>query len=165
VQLPPRWKRNAARLDEFLAVAPKDMRWAVEVRDPSWLHDDVYSVLERHGAALCIHDLLADHPWTRTTGWTYLRFHGPGALTNKYQGRYGARRLGRVATRLDAWLDEGIDVYAYFNNDFEGHAVVDARWLGERLSATRSDLRRLDDTESAPQRDHELGRPATRHRG
>ena len=134
VQLPPRWKRNAERLDEFLSVAPDDLRWAVEVRDASWLHDEVYEVLERHGAALCIHDLLADHPWRRTTGWTYLRFHGPGALTAKYQGRYGARRLGGIADRLDPWIADGTDVYAYFNNDFEGHAVADARWLRERLS-------------------------------
>jgi uncharacterized protein YecE (DUF72 family) len=163
-QLPPRWKRNTARLDEFLAAAPDDMRWAVELRDPSWLHDDVYAVLERHHAALCIHDLLADHPWTRTAGWTYLRFHGPGALTNKYHGRYGARRLSPVAARLEEWLAEGIDVYAYFNNDFEGHAVADARWLRDRLSGTRSDLRRLADAESAPQRDHQLGRRTARHR-
>jgi uncharacterized protein YecE (DUF72 family) len=134
VQLPPRWKRNVERLDEFLTVAPDDMRWAVEVRDASWLHDDVYAVLERHGAALCIHDLIADHPWARTTDWTYLRFHGPGALTEEYHGRYGARRLGAVANRLEPWLAEGADVYAYFNNDFEGHAFSDALRLRERLS-------------------------------
>ena len=55
------------------------MRWAVELRDQSWMHDDVFAVLERHGAALCIHDLLADHPWELTTDWTYVRFHGPNA--------------------------------------------------------------------------------------
>ena len=32
LQLPPRWRRNAARLDELLTVAPDDIRWAVEVR-------------------------------------------------------------------------------------------------------------------------------------
>jgi len=138
VQLPPRWKRNAARLDEFLAAAPADVRWAVEVRDPSWLHDEVYDVLRHHHAALCIHDLLADHPWTRTAGWTYLRFHGPDATSEKYQGRYGAARLGRVAGKLDAWLDEGTDVYAYFNNDYEGHSFADARWLRERLQSASS---------------------------
>lgn len=71
VQLPPRWKRNLERLDEFLTCAPQDMRWAVELRDESWLHDDTLALLERHGAALCIHDLLADHPWERTTDWTH----------------------------------------------------------------------------------------------
>ena len=80
VQLPPRWRRDPARLDAFLTAAPTTMRWAVEVRDRSWLHDDVYDVLARHGAALVVHDLLADHPWLRTTDWAYLRFHGPGAL-------------------------------------------------------------------------------------
>src|SRR5688500_3742443 len=120
VQLPPRWHRNATRLDELLAVAPRSIRWAVEVRDASWLHDDVFDVLARHGAALCVHDLLDDHPWVRTTDWTYVRFHGPRATEAKYRGRYGARRLSRIAERLGVWIDDGTDVFAYFNNDYEG---------------------------------------------
>lgn len=135
VQLPPRWRRNPARLDELLSVAPTALRWAVEVRDPSWLHDDVFNVLARHHAALCVHDLVADHPWVRTTGWTYLRFHGPHATDAKYQGRYGSRRLASVAERLRGWLDEGTDVYAYFNNDDQGHAVSDADVLQQLLAS------------------------------
>jgi uncharacterized protein YecE (DUF72 family) len=133
VQLPPRWKRNTERLDELLTVAPRALRWAVELRDESWLHDDVFAVLERHGAALCIHDLLPRHPWIRTTDWTYVRFHGPNAVEQPYNGLYGPHRLGRVATGLSAWLEEGCDVYAYFNNDWYGHAVTDAVWLRRRL--------------------------------
>ena len=133
VQLPPRWRRNTERLDEFLSVAPRERRWAVELRERSWLHDDVYQVLARHGAALCVHDLLADHPWELTTGWTYVRFHGPRATEHAYQGRYGPDGLFWMAQRLSGWLDEGHDVYAYFNNDDAGHAVADARWLSARL--------------------------------
>ena len=133
VQLPPRWKRDTARLDEFLSVAPRRLRWAVELRDTSWLHDDTYSVLQAHGAALCIHDLLKDHPWIRTTDWTYVRFHGPDVGKAKYVGRYGGSRLWRVAERLSRWLEDGCDVYAYFNNDWHGHAVDDATWLRDRL--------------------------------
>jgi uncharacterized protein YecE (DUF72 family) len=128
-QLPPRWKRNAARLDEALAAAPSDIKWAVELRDPSWLHDDVFDVLAARGAALCIHDLLADHPWIRTTDWTYVRFHGPRALEEPYHGRYGAELLDPIADRLTAWMDEGADVFAYFNNDWHGNAWVDATHL------------------------------------
>jgi uncharacterized protein YecE (DUF72 family) len=135
LQLPPRWKRNVERLEEFFVAAPRSIRWAVELRDPSWLHDDVYDLLARHGAALCIHDLLPDHPWVRTTDWTYVRFHGPRALEEKYRGRYGPRRLAPVARRLQSWLDEDIDVFAYFNNDYDGQAVVDAEWLADRLDA------------------------------
>jgi uncharacterized protein YecE (DUF72 family) len=95
----------------------------------------VFSVLARHGAALCIHDLLPDHPWERTAGWTYVRFHGPRALEEAYRGRYGPRRLEPDAARLRTWLDEGCDVYAYFNNDYDGHAVADAEWLRTALGA------------------------------
>ncbi len=137
LQLPPRWRRNAERLDEFLTFAPNDIRWAVEVREPSWLHDDVYAVLERHGAALCIHDLLPGHPWELTAPWAFVRFHGPDALRDPYHGRYGGRRLWRAARRMDQWLDSNVDVYAYFNNDYDGHAVADARWLGARLAPGR----------------------------
>jgi uncharacterized protein YecE (DUF72 family) len=139
VHLPPHWQRNVERLDEFLSVAGSlagDLRWAVEVRDASWLHDDVYQVLRRHRAALCLHDLLADHPWILTTDWTYVRFHGAEPLVRKYHGRYTGRRLRRPAERLGAWLDDGVDVYAYFNNDFDGAAVLDAQWLRGRLGAT-----------------------------
>ena len=61
MQLPPRWQRNVERLDEFLHRRAPRLRWAVELRDPSWLHDDVYAV-RRHDAALCLHDLVPDQP-------------------------------------------------------------------------------------------------------
>jgi uncharacterized protein YecE (DUF72 family) len=137
VQLPPRWKRDTGRLDEFLSVAPQHLRWAVELREPSWVHEDTFAVLRSHGAALCIHDLLPDHPWELTTDWTYVRFHGPQALKRKYWGRYGEKRLEPVAERLDAWLAQGHDVYAYFNNDYKGYAVKDASWLADRLVGDR----------------------------
>jgi uncharacterized protein YecE (DUF72 family) len=133
LQLPPRWRRDAVRLDDLLSVAPRDIRWAVEVRDPSWLHDETYDVLARHGAALCIHDLLADHPVERTTDWAYWRFHGPNAVSEPYQHRYGPDRLAAAADRISAWLDDGCDVHAYFNNDWHAHAVADATWLRARI--------------------------------
>ena len=136
VQLPPRWHRNIERLDEFLSTAPSRIRWAVEFRDPSWLEDDVYDVLARHDAALCIHDLLDGHPWQLTASWTYVRFHGPAATEVAYRGRYGRRRLIPVAERMRAWLDQGKDVFAYFNNDYDGHAVTDADTLRTLLSPT-----------------------------
>jgi len=139
VQLPPRWKRNVGRLDEFLGTAPTAMRWAVELREPSWIHDDVFEVLQRHQAALCIHDLL-DHPFELTTDWTYVRFHGPDARNKPYHGTYGPRRLSKWASRLGVVLDAGHDVYAYFNNDWDGHAVRDATYLRRRLTAQRPQL-------------------------
>lgn len=135
VQLPPRWKRNVERLDEFLSTAPSTIRWAVELRERSWLHDDVFDVLRRHGAALCVHDLLESHPFELTTDWTYVRFHGPDAIEHPYHGSYGEARLREWADRLAVVRDEGKDVYAYFNNDWYGHAVTDAVFLRDQLTA------------------------------
>ena len=132
VQLPPHWHRDVGRLDAFLEAAPRDWRWAVEVRDPTWLDDAVYAVLAAHGAALCIHDLIGDHPWVLTAPWTYVRFHGPQA--SAHTGRYGAHRMRSAANRLERWLADGTDVYAYFNNDRGGAAPADAAWLRQRLS-------------------------------
>jgi uncharacterized protein YecE (DUF72 family) len=129
VQLPPRWKRNVERLDEFLTVAPTSMRWALEIRDPSWLHDDTFEVLRRHRAALCLHDLIDDHPRLMTADWTYVRFHGPHATVNPYRGGYGPARLQPWADLLTDCLERGQDVYCYFNNDYDGLAVPDAQWL------------------------------------
>lgn len=135
VQLPPRWKRDVGRLEHFLEVAPRDVSWAVEVRDRTWLHDDVFDCLARHGAALCIHDLLDDHPWLLTTDWTYVRFHGADAPARPYHGRYGPGGLEPAAEQLSRWNESGAAVWAYFNNDWYANAWHDARWLRERLCA------------------------------
>jgi hypothetical protein len=124
-------------LDEFLDAAPSSWRWAVELRDASWLDDRVFDVLARHGAALCVHDLIADHPQLLTADWTYVRFHGPDALARPYHGRYGSRGLARRARWLEEVLDGGRDAYAYFNNDWHGHAVVDAQLLSNVIGVPR----------------------------
>jgi uncharacterized protein YecE (DUF72 family) len=38
-----------------------------------------------------------------------------------------------MADRLTEVLEQGGDVYCYFNNDYEAHAVADATWLAARL--------------------------------
>jgi uncharacterized protein YecE (DUF72 family) len=121
VQLPPRWSADPARLEAFLQAAPRDVRWAFEFRDPSWLCEAVYATLARHGAALCIHDLLARHPRRVTAGWVYLRYHGV-----HYAGTYSPQKLAAEAARIRRWLVAGFDVYAYFNNDAGGCAVRNA---------------------------------------
>lgn len=127
-QLPPRWRANPERLEEFLAAARGDLRWAVEVRDPSWLTDAVYEVLERHGAALVIHDLIPDHPRVVTADWMYLRLHGPDP-DHPYRGSYPHQRLSGLARRVVRHLDEGRDVYVYLNNDVGAAAPGDAERL------------------------------------
>jgi uncharacterized protein YecE (DUF72 family) len=121
VQLPPRWHVNTARLATFLEAAPKQYRWAVEFRDPSWLCDEIYALLRTHRVALCVHDLIDRHPRVRTANWFYLRFHG-----DEYAGSYSPQALSSAARRIRGHLANGYDVYAFFNNDVGGHAVRNA---------------------------------------
>ena len=93
----------------------------MEFRDPDWLSDRVYEVLRKHNAALCLHDMIADHPPVITADWTYLRFHGDGC-----GGSYSRQALGAVARRIGEYRANGLDVYAYFNNDAHGYAAANA---------------------------------------
>ncbi len=52
-QLPPNFKCDLARLDEFLDKLPRDIRAAMEFRHPSWFADEVYERLGRANVALC----------------------------------------------------------------------------------------------------------------
>jgi uncharacterized protein YecE (DUF72 family) len=121
VQLPPHWGVNRERLDAFLRATSRRARWVLEFRDPSWLCQPIFEALTRHQAALCWHDLLPDHPRRLTAEFTYLRFHG-----HDYGGCYSAAQLRGQARRIRAYLAQGVDVYAYFNNDAQGYAIRNA---------------------------------------
>lgn len=132
VQLPPRFLADAKRLAAFLDICPRRRRWAVELRHPSWLCEEIYDVLRAHGAAMVLHDMIEGHPHVITADWAYFRFHGPGG---GYSGSYDDATLRAAADEMREHLDSGRDVYAYFNNDAAGHAVENARQLIELVRA------------------------------
>ncbi|MFW6324719.1 MAG: DUF72 domain-containing protein [Desulfovibrionales bacterium] len=125
VQLPPGWNVNADRLRDFFQAAPKDYRWAFEFRNESWLCDEVYEILSRNNSALVIHDHIKPHPEVITADWVYLRFHGGDVGT----GGYSPQKLSAVADSVRDHLDEGRDVFVYYNNDWDGHALYNAQDL------------------------------------
>ena len=126
-QLPPQWHVNAERLDAFLDVLPEGQRAAFEFRDESWYTNLIYDLLGKAGAAFCIHDHQdAPSPERVTTDWVYVRFHGP---RGDYGGKYPDDPLEEWAERMEGWAEDGLDVYAYFNNDMRGYAVENAKTL------------------------------------
>ena len=64
-----------------------------------------------------------------TAGFTYVRFHAGREGGN---GNYSHRELDDWAERLSGWSEQG-DVYAYFNNDWEGYATENAVYLRSAL--------------------------------
>ena len=133
VQLPPRWRRDLPRLTAFLDAAPADLRLALEVREPSWFDDGVYAALATRDVALCVHDMLPDHPVVATATHAYVRCHGPHAPGRPYVGRYPRRRLDALVELLGQLGDQADTVRCYFNNDIGGAAVADARAVVRRL--------------------------------
>lgn len=131
-QLPPRWKLNIERFAEFLAAIPRGHKYAFEFREDSWHVPEVFALLRKHKAALCIHDF-ADMkvPKELTADFTYIRFHGPTSA--KYWGSYSDDDLKKWAQRIESWRSQLPATYVYFNNDPEGAAVRNALTLKRLL--------------------------------
>jgi uncharacterized protein YecE (DUF72 family) len=108
-----------------------DRYHVIEFRNPSWYDDRAFALLERHRVALCLHDMQGSATERVVVGpAVYVRFHFG---TSKYGGRYDDRRLDEWARWLAMRAHQGLDVFAYFNNDVGGHAPRDAVRLRERI--------------------------------
>lgn len=132
-QLPPRWRLNLERFRSFLAALPKGHRYVFEFRETGWYNQEVYDEMKKYNCAFCIYELAGHQsPLTVTANFVYIRLHGPGA--HKYQGSYSKTQLNTWAKRCSKWMEEGKDVYIYFDNDEQGYAAFNAFTLGEMLS-------------------------------
>jgi len=124
-QLQTNFHLDLERLERFVAMLPKDVRFTLEFRHDSWLVPAVFELLRAHRIALCI----PDHPKMPksleiTSDFTYIRMHSPPRGLG-----YGERALQTWAERLLEWRRQQLDVFVYFNNDVEGHAIKDAQTL------------------------------------
>jgi uncharacterized protein YecE (DUF72 family) len=134
LQLSSAHERDDDRLDEFLGRLPEPMRVAVELRHQSWHADEVFGILEKHGAAYVVMSGAGLPCVLRATApFVYVRLHGPSG-EHMYSGSYSDADLDWWAERIREWLDQDRDVYAYFNNDLGGHAVRNAERLRSLLS-------------------------------
>ncbi len=124
-QLQATFHVDLERLERFIGMLPTDVRFTLEFRHDSWLVPAVFELLRSHRIALCI----PDHPkmpraLEPTSDFTYIRMHLPPNGLG-----YGKHALQPWADRVVAWHHDGLDVFVYFNNDMEGHAIKDAKTL------------------------------------
>ena len=136
LQFPPSLKFRMDLLADFLRLSGEmtDVRLAFEFRHASWFDPDVLEALRQFGAALVIaqSERYPQAPGVPTAPFVYLRFHGPGQL---FASSYSKAELEPWAERIRRWLGEGRAVYTYFNNDFEGHAIANAKTLEKLVLA------------------------------
>ncbi|HEX5911346.1 MAG TPA: DUF72 domain-containing protein, partial [Thermoleophilaceae bacterium] len=129
-QLPGDFERDDERLAGLLGLLPEG-RHALEFRHPSWFAPAVLDRLRDHGVALVIGDH-PERPFQRhelTADWTLVRFHWG---RRGRRGNYSDSEIATWARRLAQWRRRA-DVYAYFNNDWEGFAPRNALTLAARL--------------------------------
>jgi uncharacterized protein YecE (DUF72 family) len=131
-QLPPTFRRDDERLAAALADLPPGQRHCIEFRHESWFAPDVMALLRERNVALVIGDRPQVHGFQThelTADFTFVRFHGGTRGSN---GNYAHAELEEWAERLRGWARK-VEVFAYFNNDWEGFAIENALYLKDLL--------------------------------
>lgn len=131
-----------ARLDPFLAALPPGFRYAVEVRNRGWLHEELLAVLRRHRATLALVEIRAmPHPADvlerldlRTTDFFYARLIGDRSAVERVTETFDKVVIDRTAS-LQRWAHllrvqaTSADGFVYANNHYAGFGVETIRAL------------------------------------
>lgn len=132
-QLPRNLKMNLEKLGALSSNLDHSVHHVIEFRDLSWFNEEVYQALEQNQLAYCMLSAPGKLPEdTRATGpAAYLRFHGKSKW---YHYLYSDEELMDWKKKLQKL--KGIEeLYIYFNNDVNAHAVENALSLRRMMKA------------------------------
>jgi len=111
------------RLDDFLGALPEGPRYAVEVRNRAWLTANLVEMLSNHNAALVLQDLhyMPKLDWI-TADFTVIRWLGRRKDIEHFDRIHIDRtqELETWAERVQRFIEDGVDVYGFFNNHYAG---------------------------------------------
>jgi uncharacterized protein YecE (DUF72 family) len=133
-QFPPSYRYTAARLKSIVTQLEPAHRNAVEFRHRSWWREPVYRALAQRGITFCA--VSAPRlPETFPLGQRllYVRFSG---RIRWYRHDYSREELTVWAERIRSSGAE--EVWVYFNNDRQGHAIKNALALRRMLRMLRT---------------------------
>jgi uncharacterized protein YecE (DUF72 family) len=120
-QLPPNLKADPLLLNEFLDQLPRKLRAAFEFRDKSWFSEDVFGVLERHHAALCLAESDDfETPTVFTADFAYYRLR---------KSEYSDSDRKRIAGAIRKRLKESSEIFAFFKHEERPESSLWAREL------------------------------------
>jgi len=140
IQLPPSFRYDLAIVDAFLAffmeeIALHEYKFdvAIEFRNKYWLNEEVYAMLKKYKVAL-VAGQSSRYPMMRhvTANFAYIRMHGPKEL---FASKYTSEQLAEWATYLRSISSDITHAYVYFNNDFHGYALENAKELATLLAS------------------------------
>jgi uncharacterized protein YecE (DUF72 family) len=125
-------QRIAADREFTVTDADRPLRHALEPRHPSFAEPAALDLLTQHGVAMVLADAAGRWPVIDavTADFCYLRLHG---ATELYTSGYSSAELDAWAGRIGDRLAQGLDVFAFFDNDAKVRAPFDAQGLISRL--------------------------------
>jgi uncharacterized protein YecE (DUF72 family) len=145
-------------LRDFVPTLPRDLRFAVEVRQERWTRPnvlpDLHALLSDHGIALALSDgqwlpraAVLELAGAPTADFTYVRWMGPNRDLTDFSHVQTPRgdEVREWFGALRRLIDLGIDVYGFVNNHFEGHSPATARALQSLLGQRPVDPREIGD--------------------
>jgi len=111
-----------------------DYEFAMEVRHESWYSDESLDLMKKYNIAFVIAQS-EQFPYKEfiTAKNIYVRFHGPKAL---YASSYSDQVLQEYADKFLLWKKEGHHIWAFFNNDINGHALNNTSTLLSYLQSS-----------------------------
>jgi uncharacterized protein YecE (DUF72 family) len=125
-QFAPTFKCDLERLDGYLPLLPKDLRYAFEFRHASWLTDEVYERLAARNIALCLAESdKLEVPAVFTADFVYFRLR---------KGDYSDEGRVEIADRVRGLLEGGRDVYVYFKHEEDPRGAL---WAEDLLKSCR----------------------------
>jgi uncharacterized protein YecE (DUF72 family) len=134
LQLPPSFDfGRLGDLAQFLESLPTDLRYAAEFRHNSWIREETWGLLRKHGVAYTIVDepLLPPEVQT-TTDFAYVRWHGHG-INPWFNFRYADEQLQEWIPKLREIGKRTKETYGMFNNHFHGYAPENCLKVMEML--------------------------------
>ncbi len=139
LQLHPNTSFDLKLLEDALESFDDPSMVAVEFRNEQWFHEDTYQLLRKTGSIFCnidspkfkIHDVV-------TAKKAYFRFHGKKEW---YKHHYTDKELHEIALTMDNIAEKGVsEMYAFFNNDVDANAPVNARRLKEIIDKNSKNI-------------------------
>ena len=120
-------ERDDEQLQRVLVAWPEDIPLALELLHPSWQDDEVYERLDTRGVTLVANDWdEGPEPDLRRIGRViYVRLR---------RTTYDDAAIGRWASRLEPFLADGLDVYAFFRHDEDGQMALNAEALQANIN-------------------------------
>ena len=120
-QLAPTFKADPARLEGFVRLLPKNMKFAFEFRNASWFTDGIYKILSDANVGLCLaENENLETPHVLTADFVYMRLRKP---------EYTESEVGMIERRIQQYLTNGYPTFAIFKHEETPAGALNAERL------------------------------------